>query len=157
MSNRRQFVGTLGKALGAVGLLLPWSGKGALALPADLDKAEQLSAPSVSPLVLKIREAIALARAAERADCEIGSDDKEGEAITLALVEQRHEELFALVDQIPDPPLSFEDSLIHAEVAHHFADKDGDGRLIINDWDYIAGPSARLIRSILQLGGRYDV
>jgi len=42
MSTRRQFLGTLGKALGAVGLILPWAGKGALALPADLGKAAQL-------------------------------------------------------------------------------------------------------------------
>ena len=41
MSSRRQFLGTLGKALGAGGLLLPWAGKGALALPADLGKAAQ--------------------------------------------------------------------------------------------------------------------
>jgi hypothetical protein len=42
MNTRRQFFGTLGKALGAGGLLLPWSGKGALALPADLGKAAQI-------------------------------------------------------------------------------------------------------------------
>jgi len=42
MSNRRQFLGTLGKALGAGGLLLPWAGKGALALPTDLGKAAGL-------------------------------------------------------------------------------------------------------------------
>ena len=42
MTTRRQFFGTLGKALGAGGLLLPWGGKGALALPTDLGKAAQL-------------------------------------------------------------------------------------------------------------------
>ena len=42
MSTRRSFLGTLGKALGAGGLLLPWAGKGALALPADLGKAASL-------------------------------------------------------------------------------------------------------------------
>ncbi|HEY7550650.1 MAG TPA: hypothetical protein VH913_14180 [Hyphomicrobiaceae bacterium] len=42
MSSRRQFLSTLGKALGAGGLLLPWSGKGALALPADLGAAAAL-------------------------------------------------------------------------------------------------------------------
>jgi hypothetical protein len=42
MSNRRQFLGTLGKALGFGGLLLPLAGKGALALPADLGQAAQL-------------------------------------------------------------------------------------------------------------------
>jgi hypothetical protein len=40
--SRRQFFGTLGKALGAGGLLLPWAGKGPLALPADLGKAATL-------------------------------------------------------------------------------------------------------------------
>jgi hypothetical protein len=49
MSNRRQFLGTLGKALGAGGLLLPWAGKGALALPADsLGKAAQLPVTATS-------------------------------------------------------------------------------------------------------------
>jgi hypothetical protein len=60
MSTRRQFLGTLGKALGAGGLLLPWSGKGALALPADLGKAAALpvtAAPLMfSPECLQLRE-----------------------------------------------------------------------------------------------------
>ena len=42
MTTRRQFFGTLGKALGAGGLILPFAGKGALALPADLGKAASL-------------------------------------------------------------------------------------------------------------------
>ena len=48
MTNRRQFFGTLGKALGASGLLLPWAGRGALALPADLGKAAQLPVTAAS-------------------------------------------------------------------------------------------------------------
>jgi hypothetical protein len=60
MSTRRAFLGTLGKALGAGGLLLPWSGKGALALPADLGKAAALpvtAAPLMfSPECLQLRE-----------------------------------------------------------------------------------------------------
>jgi len=59
MSNRRQFLGTLGKALGAGGLILPWAGKGALALPADLGKAAQIpltAAPMpFSPECLQLR------------------------------------------------------------------------------------------------------
>jgi hypothetical protein len=51
MSTRRQFLGTLGKALGAGGLLLPLAGKGALALPAELGKAAQLPlTPAAIPL-----------------------------------------------------------------------------------------------------------
>ena len=42
LNSRRAFFGTLGKALGAGGLLLPWGGRGALALPADLGKAAHL-------------------------------------------------------------------------------------------------------------------
>jgi hypothetical protein len=42
MNTRRAFLCTLGKTLGAGGLLLPWSGKGALALPSDLGKAASL-------------------------------------------------------------------------------------------------------------------
>ena len=60
MSTRRQFLGTLGKALGAGGLLLPWSGKGALALPADLGKAASLPVTAAplpfSPECLQLRE-----------------------------------------------------------------------------------------------------
>jgi hypothetical protein len=60
MSTRRQFLGTLGKALGAGGVLLPWAGKGALALPADLGKAAALpvapAAMPLSPQFLQLRE-----------------------------------------------------------------------------------------------------
>jgi hypothetical protein len=60
MSSRRQFLSTLGKALGAGGLLLPWAGKGALAVPADLGTAAQLPLASVAPPVssdlLQLRE-----------------------------------------------------------------------------------------------------
>jgi hypothetical protein len=60
MSTRRQFLGTLGKALGAGGLLLPVAGKGALALPADLGKAAALpvtAAPlTFSAECLQLRE-----------------------------------------------------------------------------------------------------
>jgi hypothetical protein len=51
MNTRRHFLGTLGKALGAGGLLLPLAGKGALALPAGLGKAAALPvAPAALPL-----------------------------------------------------------------------------------------------------------
>jgi|KBSSwiStaDraftv2_1062776.scaffolds.fasta_scaffold60724_4 hypothetical protein len=60
MSTRRAFLGTLGKALGAGGLLLPLAGKGALALPADLGKAAALpvtAAPlTFSAECLQLRE-----------------------------------------------------------------------------------------------------
>lgn len=60
MSTRRAFLGTLGKALGAGGVLLPLAGKGALALPADLGKAAALpltAAPMpFSPECLQLRE-----------------------------------------------------------------------------------------------------
>ena len=61
MSTRRAFLGTLGKALGAGGVLLPWAGKGALALPADLGKAASLPVmPTPLPIsaeMLQLREA----------------------------------------------------------------------------------------------------
>ena len=60
MSTRRAFLGTLGKALGAGGVLLPWAGKGALALPADLGKAASLPVTPtplpVSAEMLRLRE-----------------------------------------------------------------------------------------------------
>jgi hypothetical protein len=60
MTTRRRFLGTLGKALGAGGLLLPWTGKGALALPADLGKAAELpvapATPPISSELLQLRE-----------------------------------------------------------------------------------------------------
>ena len=60
MSTRRQFLGTLGKLLGAGGVLLPVAGKGALALPADLGMASALPvAPAplpISPELLRLRE-----------------------------------------------------------------------------------------------------
>lgn len=60
MSTRRQFLGTLGKLLGAGGVLLPVAGKGALALPADLGKAAALpvvpTSLPVSPELLRLRK-----------------------------------------------------------------------------------------------------
>jgi hypothetical protein len=60
MSDRRQFLGTLGKALGLGGLLIPIAGKGALALPADLGKAAGLpvraAALPISREGLQLRE-----------------------------------------------------------------------------------------------------
>ena len=60
MSNRRQFLGTLGKALGFGGMLIPIAGKGALALPPDLGAAAGLpvraAALPVSREGLQIRE-----------------------------------------------------------------------------------------------------
>jgi hypothetical protein len=60
MSDRRQFLGTLGKALGFGGLLMPVAGKGVLALPADLGAAASLpvkAAPlPISVEGLKLRE-----------------------------------------------------------------------------------------------------
>jgi hypothetical protein len=74
MSTRRQFLGTLAKALGAGGLLLPWSGKGALALPADLGKAASLpvtaAALPFSAECLQLRE-IKRALAALPANCDL--------------------------------------------------------------------------------------
>jgi hypothetical protein len=74
MSIRRAFLGTLGKALGAGGLLLPWSGKGALALLADLGKAGSLPV-TAAPLpfsaeCLQLRE-IKRALAALPANCDL--------------------------------------------------------------------------------------
>jgi hypothetical protein len=74
MSTRRQFFGTLGKALSAGGLLLPFAGKGALALPADLGKAASLPV-TAAPLpfsaeCLQLRE-IKRALAALPANCDI--------------------------------------------------------------------------------------
>jgi hypothetical protein len=58
MTNRRQFLTTLGKVFGSGGLLLPWAGKGALALPTDLGKAAQVP---VTPAQLPFsREALLL-------------------------------------------------------------------------------------------------
>jgi hypothetical protein len=60
MSTRRQFLGTLGKALGAGGVLLPWAGKGALALPVDLGTAAALPVTAtplrVSAEMLRLRD-----------------------------------------------------------------------------------------------------
>ena len=60
MNTRRHFLGTLGKAFGAGGLLLPLAGKGALALPVELGNAAQLplipAAIPLSPEFLKFRE-----------------------------------------------------------------------------------------------------
>ena len=60
MSNRRQFLSTLGKALGAGGLLLPLQGKGPVALANGLDEAARLPV-SAAPMpfsseALRLRE-----------------------------------------------------------------------------------------------------
>lgn len=60
MTNRRHFLSTLGKALGAGGLLLPLQGRGPVAVAADLGEAARLpvsaAAMPFSREALRLRE-----------------------------------------------------------------------------------------------------
>jgi hypothetical protein len=75
-SSRRRFLGTLGKVLGAGGLLLPWAGRGALALTTDLGKAAQLPV-TAAPLpfsadTLRLRDIKRALHALRTNDCRRG-------------------------------------------------------------------------------------
>jgi hypothetical protein len=109
-------------------------------------------APARSELGDKIRAAIALAAAAEEAEVklEMGSDGCRAAELTTC---QRWAELRALEAKIPNPPRSFEDVLLRAEIAHFSAGKLIDGSLEFDCDDCAVSSAARLIEAVLHLGG----
>jgi hypothetical protein len=97
----------------------------------------QASALHVSELGHKIRAAIARVDKAERS----------GEAAADAVASWGWDDLYRLEEQIPNPPQSFADLLIRAELAYFGADKEPDDRTMsaLENGDCFGGPAARLI------------
>jgi hypothetical protein len=99
----------------------------------------------VSELRHRIRAAIARVDEAERA----------GEDAADAVASTGWDELYRLEEQIPNPPQSFADLLIRAELAYFGADKERDDRTMsaLEKGDCLGGPAARLIEAVLQFAG----
>ena len=155
MSNRRQFLGTLGKALGAGGLLLPWAGKGALALPADLGKAAQLpvtaTALPFSPEALQLRQIRRELRA-----CYLGQHDySDNDTYSRAWRDLMRNQYHPLVEQVVRRPAATWTHCVElAEVcwqsmAHKHGIAADQGIKIRDEHD----PTIPLIEAVLSLGG----
>jgi hypothetical protein len=106
-----------------------------------------------SELGHKIRAAIARADEAEQAMAALSREAFEAAS---ALADQRHAELDLLEERLPNPPMTFGDIVIRAELANFGADKDRDKRTMsaLHKGDCFERPAARLIEAVLQFAGR---
>ncbi len=158
MSSRRQFLGTLGKALGAGGLLLPWAGKGALALPADLGKAAQLPVTAApmpfSSECLQLRQIRRELRACYEGQHDYPSIDAYGMAWRDLMRNHYH----PLVEQVvARPPATWTHIVELAEISwQHIAHKRGlrelPGGQRIAPSDPM-DPTEALVEAVLSIGG----
>jgi hypothetical protein len=119
-------------------------------IEAIIAKVAPAEAPAlhVSELGHKIRAAIARVDEAER--------PASGDDAAIAVASTRWDELYRLEEQIPNPPQSFADLVIRAELAYFGADKDPDDRTMsaLENGDCFGGPAARLIEAVLQFAQR---
>jgi hypothetical protein len=163
-------LGTLGKALGAGGLVLPWAGRGALALPADLGQAAHLpltAAPMpFSADCLQLRD-IKRALAALPNDSDLGHADCKGPWHRMMTHEYRPAER-RLYER---PVKTWTDCVELAETIWAFWSKEHEdgycvgpvtGRLCTSERDWSAHNQrhaiAALVQGVLTLGGgeRFD-
>ena len=102
-------------------------------------------------LATEIRAAMARKTAAETACGKLHAGpefDRAG-----ALAHKRCDELRALVARLPNPPRTFGDLALMAEIAFHHAVRDANGRMhALDDDDMFNLSAARLIEAVLQLG-----
>jgi hypothetical protein len=176
MNSRREFLGTLGKALGTGSLLLPLAGKGALALPADLGPAAHLPvserALPLPPACLELRR---IKYVLAHVHAEPHSRDR---SLRWKILAERYESIAR--DLASKPAASWSDCVALAEIAWHMTTKeeiegpDGfpvyTGELEIGRQEAIRNPWAApcsawwhhvqvaLIEAVLSLGGgeRFD-
>lgn len=80
----------------------------------------------------------------------ISGDD--GDAQT-AVCNSCWDDLHAIQKQIPFPPVTAAQMLMHAEIAYHGADKDHNDKLYLDRADCFEGPAARLIEACLSYFG----
>jgi hypothetical protein len=123
------------------------------AIIAKVAPAAEAPAQRASELGHKIRAAIARANEAEQAMAALSGEAFEAAS---AIADQRHAELDLLEEQLPNPPMTFDDIVIRAELAYFGADKDRDNRTMsaLDEGDCFDKPAARLIESVLQFAGR---
>jgi hypothetical protein len=68
-------------------------------------------------------------------------------------VEALHNEIRELEAQIPNPPQSFMDLVVRAEIARFGADRNKSGEMAeLTSEDVFEGPAARLIDAVIQFG-----
>ena len=119
-------------------------------IEAIIAKVAPAEAPAlhVSELGHKIRAAIARVDEAERSTPGVDAVD--------AVVSPRWDDLRLLEKQIPNPPMTFSDLVIRAELAYFGADKDPDDRTMsaLENGDCFGRPAARLVEAVLQFAGR---
>ncbi|RTL65973.1 MAG: hypothetical protein EKK41_19520, partial [Hyphomicrobiales bacterium] len=128
MSDRRQFLSTLGKALGAGGLLLPVAGqKAAFAMPSDLAKVADIPLVAAklppTPEALLMREIRAELRAEYLRQCEGRSLDQYQQAWKATYI--RYKAATHLVADKVDP--TWADCVALAERIWHALPKESVG------------------------------
>ena len=107
-----------------------------------------LVAPDDAALVDVVRNALVRLDEAERHCVKLDNDDGAVQAC-----KDRWRDLWAAQAQIPNPPRSPVHLLLHAEIAHHGADKDHDGKLSVDDTDCFEVTAARLIEACVAYFG----
>lgn len=138
MSNRRQFLGTLGKALGASGLLLPWAGKGALAIP-DLGKAASL--PVAAAKLPLSREALLLRNIRRQLHDLRGKEHSKARSEEWrALVVDHYRPVAARVAEREEP--TFADCVELAEIIWRGLAKEEREQSDGDDWSYLVPTGA---------------
>ena len=156
MSTRRHFLGTLGKALGAGGLLLPWSGKGALALPADLGEAAKLPV-TAAPMPFSA-EALHL-REIRRAMAAVPVPTNHPGGPGCPWYEISTKEYLPAETRLARRPVrSWTDCVELAETIWAFRQKDEHNKLYTGQPGYEAHLISALVEGVLNLGGgeRFD-
>jgi hypothetical protein len=109
-------------------------------------------APEETSLPAQLRSAIAAECTASRACVE--REDGRASDDAAVVYQQRLTELLALISRIPNQPRTFEDIVLLAEVAFHFAECDDKGRMAeIDDDDLFLSAAARVVQAVLDFAG----
>jgi len=130
-ATRRSILLTLGKAIGAGGLLLPGAGKGALALPAGLGDAAKL--PVITASLPFSKEALQLRHIRDALhDISSARDNARSQREWRPLMIEAHEWERAIWSR-PNP--TWADCVELAEICWHYMGKAQEKRLN-GDWEY---------------------
>lgn len=125
---------------------------------------EEPALPPLTPTELNARVRTAIARVSAAAAqynalVDVRAPDFEhANARAAAAFCRRLDELKAIAAEMPDPPASFDDVLVRAEIAYFHADERRDserpGQLFVDSGDVYDDAAAMVINAVLQMGGR---
>jgi hypothetical protein len=105
-------------------------------------------APEETSLPAQVRSAMAAESTASRG-CVEREDDRASDGAEV-VYQRRLTELLVLISRIPNQPRTFEDIVLLAEVAFHFAECDDNGRMAeIDDDDVFLSAAARVVQAVL--------